>query len=64
MKNPETKAWFMSKTLWTNVVIVGLAIVDFVQNQSLSPTVLMLAGIANIVLRFISNQTLTLKSNN
>jgi len=64
MKNPETKAWFKSKTLWTNVVIVGLAIVDFVQNQSLSPTVLMLAGIANIVLRFISNQTLTLKSNN
>ena len=52
------KKWWMSKTLWTNVVILLITLITTAITQKLiAPEIgAAVLGIANIILRFLTNQ--------
>lgn len=63
----ESKVWYKSKTIWTNVVIVLIAVLMLATEQlGLSPEavqwILFLAGVLGIVLRALTDQPITTKS--
>lgn len=62
------KPWYLSKTLWANALIVVIALLGFVTGDQfpidLGPevgyVVAFVLGILNLVLRFLTNQPVTL----
>jgi hypothetical protein len=62
----ETKPWYLSKTVWLNVLILGGAILDAVagspllSGQVLDAVLAVQSGL-NLVLRFITNTGLASK---
>lgn len=62
VKQPATKKWYLSKTLWTNFVMGVVAIAVPKVNEVLTPDVL--AGIfmfVNMILRLVTKDKLQLK---
>lgn len=62
----DAKPWWESKTIWTNAIVVVVAILMLATEQlNLSPEtvkiLLFLAGALGIVLRAVTNQPLTTK---
>jgi hypothetical protein len=60
------KLFWQSKTFWLNVVTIGLAILA-ITDASLIPIdpkmLLWIIGVLNILLRFLTNQPITLTAN-
>lgn len=62
------KPWYLSKTLWANAIVVVIALLGFVAGDqfpiTLGPEVVyvigFVLGILNLVLRFLTNQPITL----
>lgn len=63
----ETKSFWKSKTVWLNILAVIVEILVFTETSPVVPkdwlpVIALIHGVANIVLRFISNQPLGWKS--
>lgn len=61
---PETKPWYLSKTLWFNIITILAAILAVPEITSIIPPeflkyIVALNGIGNIILRVISATQLT-----
>lgn len=57
--NVSVKPWWQSKTLWLNVVaglIALLAAIAPSVPQNLMPVIALITAVANVVLRFLTNQ--------
>lgn len=61
MKQILGKPILKSKVFWVNLITALLAAFELFRGNSLSPGVLVIAGILNIALRFLTSQPVTLK---
>ncbi len=54
----QAKKWYLSKVLWTNVVVILISLVTTLITQNIiAPTVgAAVLAIANVVLRLLTNQ--------
>jgi hypothetical protein len=66
----DAKVWWQSKTVWFNIVTIALAILGFLMVTQAagglpfdidSRWLVLVSGIGNIILRFLTNQPLTTK---
>lgn len=56
----ESKAFYLSKTFWTNIIaIIGLVTADKLDFEISALLAGQILGIINIVLRFITKQEIT-----
>jgi len=60
----KPKAWYLSKTLWANVLLVVLSVLDNAYFGALVPAdvKVYVVGAINLVLRFLSSQPITARS--
>ena len=59
---PETKPWYMSKTLWVNLLmfVLTLAQSDLLIGMNLDPKIIAsIVAVVNLVLRFLTTTALT-----
>jgi fluoride ion exporter CrcB/FEX len=61
----ETKRWFHSKTLWVNVIGTLIAILSLTEFMAVipkewTPSILLVIGVLNIILRSITTQPIGL----
>ena len=59
----KPKAWYLSKTLWANVLLLVLAVLDNAYFGALVPAdvKVYIVGAINLVLRFLSAQPIAIK---
>lgn len=59
----ETKAWYLSKTLWANVLMLVLSVLDNAYFGKLIPDEqkVYIVGVINLVLRFLTSTSVTVK---
>lgn len=59
----DSKPWYLSKTLWANVLLIVLAVLDNAYFGALVPAdvKVYIVGAINLVLRFLSSQPITVK---
>jgi Mg2+/citrate symporter len=62
INNANIKAFYKSKTLWVNVIMALLAISEFLKENMISPGYVFMFGLINVVLRFITTESIALKS--
>jgi hypothetical protein len=53
------KSWFKSKTILVNLIIACIGIAEFLESRPAGATI-MIIGILNIVLRFLTNKAVKL----
>ena len=52
------KVWYKSKTLWTNVLMIVIGILSYVQGEVATGGVITFAGIVNVLLRLVTSDKL------
>jgi len=59
----DPKAWYLSKTLWANVLLLVLAVLDNAYFGGLVPpdVKVYIVGVVNLLLRFLTSQPLATK---
>jgi hypothetical protein len=60
MKVLNTKPFWTSKTMWFNVAVIAMGILQFVQENSQAGSSAILIGIIGVFLRVITTKPLTI----
>lgn len=56
------KLWYQSRTVWLNLLVLISAIIDMLMTSGQIPSgVVAVLSLVNLVLRFITKETVTLK---
>lgn len=58
----EGKPWYKSKTIWVNVIICVAGVFEALQGSLTGGGTLTIIGVANIVLRIVTNSALVKSS--
>jgi hypothetical protein len=63
MKKLNNKAWFKSKTLWLNLVLFALGILEWIQGELGAGRIVTFVALLNFALRLMTTKALSFKSN-
>lgn len=63
MAKTKGKKWFLSKTLWFNIITIALGVVDVVSGvYVINPEYIALVnGVGNVLLRMVTSEPVKLK---
>lgn len=61
IKNISSKPFWHSKTMWVNFLTLTLGILEIIRSNTISPNVLVLIAVINLVLRFMTSTPVSLK---